>query len=265
MASHKTNELELKLDRQETKSSTLANKLKLPKMSEKTKVEMNDTVKEWTRVSKIHGVDRLVISHSLLLKLVWLFFLIALTAIALYLVSKTIMEYTRYEVKSRIREVYKQDMEFPTVTLCNSNPLATPDAIEYIRSKLNSKYNVTVENYQDYYANVKSGVISSTEIDYLFYEMSNPRFNKTLLQSFGYPFLSCTYSSHDCVMDEDIFWQFDLENGYCFKFNPATYSNGTKREISKIYMPYDGLHIVMFLGNPSDDMKYLNDVESKVI
>ena len=252
-----SNKIELEL-REEIKRPTF-------RVQETTKVEFNDTVKEWTIKSKIHGLDRLIISHNLILKVIWFFFLVALTGVAVYLVSKTLLEYLRFEVKSRIREVYEQQVQFPTVAICNSNPFATPVAIDYIRQYLENKFNVSVKNYDDLNKLMNKSVIPTDEVNYLYYLISNPNFNQTLLKSFGYDLLSCQFNSNDCVMNEDIFWYFNSLDGYCFKFNPATYNNGSNRAIYHTSVPYSGLTIELFVGNPNDEKNYLYNYYSKVI
>ena len=245
-----------------------SNKIEVELKEESTKIKNNqelyDTIKEWTIKSKIHGLDRVLISQNIILKAIWLFFLVALTGVAIFLVSKTILEYLRFEVKSRIREVYEQQVRFPTVAICNSNPFATPAAINYIRQYLENKFNVTVKNYDDLSELVNKNVIPNDEVNYLYYLISNPNFNQTLLRSFGYDLLSCKYIGSDCVMNEDLFWYFNSLDGYCFKFNPAIYNNGTKRAIYNISVPYSGLIIEMFVGSPNNDKNYLYNYYSKV-
>ena len=69
-------------------------------------------------------------SNVLCMKLVWICVVLASATSCLYLIVKTIEDYTRYEVTTQIRVLTAQEATFPTITICNYNPFTTPYADE---------------------------------------------------------------------------------------------------------------------------------------
>ena len=206
--------------------------------------------------SKIHGIDRFVLVSSRLLKTIWLFFFLVLTSIAIYLVINSLAQYYKYEVKTCIREVFQSNIQFPTVTVCNVNPMVTPAAKTYIQNKLKSKFNVLVSDYQELTSYIKSGLIPENELSYLLYSLNKDSIDKNTKRSFGYEPLECSYLGTPCSFDHDLDWYFDSDFGNCFKFNPSQFKNGTRREVYQIGMPFSGLEMTMFLGVPDDRKAY---------
>lgn len=94
--------------------------------------EFRQLLKEWLRVSKTHGLDRIVISRNLFWQIIWLVGVLASASGCFYLISSIISTYLQYEVKTHIREVYVDKVPFPTVSICNYNQMVTPEANDYI-------------------------------------------------------------------------------------------------------------------------------------
>jgi hypothetical protein len=234
----------------------------------KTLENLNILLKEWARISKTHGFDRLVISRTLLLKLVWLISLLVSICLCSFLISKSVAEYFQYEVKTKLREVYADTVPFPSVTICNANIFVTPEAKQFIRDHFKNKFNISISNYADLYEkiNMNGSKIPSDEISYLMYTTYNPNFNESLKKSFGYPFyIYCSYIGSECKMGEDVVWYYDLPYGNCFKFNPRNYENGSRREIYNSYIQEVGLFFMMFTGvsDYDNDSNYLYEPSTK--
>jgi hypothetical protein len=221
--------------------------------------EFSELLKDWLRFSKTHGLDRLVLTKKPLLRLIWLLSLIASFGLCSFLIARIVTDYLRFEVKTRIREVYSEQMPFPKISVCNYNPLITPAANTFIREYFKNKYNLTVNKYADLY-NKSIKFDPASELSYIAYLINEPGFNVTLRDSFGYNFLvQCTYNSKLCDPDSVIKY-FDNTRGNCILINPKRMENGSERELFQAYMESSTIALVMFSGPAeSESTVFLND------
>lgn len=225
--------------------------------SESSHSTFTELLSEWLRTSKTHGLDRLVISRSSILKMVWIVSLTASIGICSFLISRIVLDYLRFEVKSRIREVYVSEVDFPKVSVCNYNPLVTKEANDYIKNYFERNFNKSVSKFPDFYLNYQTPELFY-ELGYLFYQTLDPEFNKTLKKSFGYNYLDCKYYGVDCTPD----YRLIYENVYgnCVLINSRTYANGSARESRyKAYLQDYGMDVLMFLGPSETESSYLFD------
>jgi hypothetical protein len=230
-----------------------------PSKNENLKKELHNKLKEWLKMTKAHGPDRLVVSGNTTLTLVWLSCLIISTGLCSYLISKSVMDFFKHEVKTRIEEVYAEEVPFPQVSICNNNPLVTQAANDHIKAFILNNYNVSVSNYSDLLAAQDSINISvDFLLNYIQYMTNDPDVNTTVKQSFG-SLLSviCSFNNNQCDFDKDMIGYFDPVYGNCFNFNPARTFNGTKRKIYTAYRPNLGLSAAFFLGPPDDTFNYM--------
>ena len=93
-------------------------------------------------VTTIHGIQNIIRTTSLLIKLLWILFSIFSTATCAYFISLSILNFFAYNAVTTINTVYETQSQFPTVSLCSvNNPFMN---IEILQFKFN------LENYSDY-------------------------------------------------------------------------------------------------------------------
>ena len=230
------------------------------KNSEKKDSIYKDLFKDWLRFSKTHGFDRLVISKNLPLKIIWTISLFGSFGLCSFLITRIVIDYLHYEVKTRLREVYTQQVPFPQVSICTSNPLSTPAANDYIREYFKTNYNLSgISKYADFYQYYNSPDLLN-EYLYAAYLVNDPGFNSSLRRSFGYDFLMyCMYYGIDCTNDGSIINTYDPAYGNCVLINSNKYSNGSDREIYQANLQDQGLVLYMFTGPPENETNYLYD------
>jgi hypothetical protein len=226
--------------------------------SDKIKKELWKKLKDWLRMTKAHGPDRLIVSSNNTLRLIWLVFLIISTSLCSYLITISVTEFLKFEVKTRIKEVRITQVPFPQVSICNSNPLVTPAANDYIKDFILKNYNESVSNYSDLLVKQIENNDLIDVMSYSQYMTNDPDLNDSIKQSFGYSLkFGCLFNNIDCVIGKDVVWFFDPTYGNCYKFNPTKSANGTKREIYNSYRPNLGFVITYFLGIPDSTLSYM--------
>ena len=86
----------------------------------KQKLEkISQAAKEVLVNSTSHGIPNIIRSENLIIKLVWLLFLLASTGLCSFLVAQSIFNYYNYDVNTKTRIIYERQVPFPTITICN--------------------------------------------------------------------------------------------------------------------------------------------------
>lgn len=220
-------------------------------MEKNTRKEIVELMKKSSLISKTHGLDRLVLSRNITMRVIWIACLLISTGVCSYLISQSILQYFDYEVDSRIREVHLEEIPFPEVLICNVNPLVTPTANKFIQDYFLENFNIIISKYSDLFNSILEGFIPPDELDYILYTTYNPQFNISLKKSFGYwnYHIECNFLGLNCQTE----WYYDPSYGNCLRVN----------SIKNVYQPNSGLSIVMFTGVPDEAETYLYESETK--
>ena len=84
------------------------------------------------------GVPNIIRSERRLVKFMWAVILILCSGVCIFLIIGSIREYQNYEVISTSRILQEEYSIFPTLTICNNNPLSTDYSVQLIKqAKLN--------------------------------------------------------------------------------------------------------------------------------
>lgn len=133
-------------------------------------------------------LNKISTSKYLIIKLIWFMCLIILILICTVLIANAINKYYKYEVSSKIRDIYPQRLAFPVITICNNNPMVTPEANEFIRKYYYNEYNVDISTSDEFFDLLNNGTIND-ENSFIEYMVNDPNFNATLRESFGYNYI----------------------------------------------------------------------------
>ena len=60
-------------------------------------------------------------SKRLLIKIIWIIFLIGFFLASIYYVTLNILDYLQYDTVTSIYEIYEPEFEFPTISFCSIN------------------------------------------------------------------------------------------------------------------------------------------------
>lgn len=132
---------------------------------------------------------------------------------------RNIQQYLGWGVSSQILVVSMPTITFPVLSLCNVNPLITPTGNNYLRNYYNSRYNLNLTSYSDYYEAVKKGTIPE-ENDWILYQTYAANFSQEIKKSFGFDaptmFSNCQFNGLDCDVNE-FEWFYHPKYGNCYR------------------------------------------------
>jgi hypothetical protein len=151
-----------------------------------------NSLKHVLESSTAHGFPNIVRNESKLLKIMWIVFLLASMGSCIYFVILSLKNYFQYEVVTKTRVINDVPSPFPTVTVCNINPIFTEYAYKFA-DKLLVDNNVTLETATDKYEDLRYFISSS---------MNNPSISTEEKMKFGLPFnetiIDCSFNREEC-------------------------------------------------------------------
>ena len=68
-----------------------------------------------------HAIPNILRTEFLFLKLIWLIFFVIAACYSAYLIREAMVSYLAFEVVNTIEVKKLEEIEFPTVTICNTN------------------------------------------------------------------------------------------------------------------------------------------------
>ena len=173
---------------------------------------IKEVLLKFGKKSSKHGIPNIIQAKSLWLKAMWTFFFILATSCSSYLVIKSISNYLDNEVVTKIKVLWQQPAEFPTVIVCNLNRLATIND-----KKISDKFYEMFQN------------LSSFKKQYYFafwtYNLSQ-KTNHSQGLKLKELITECLFGGIECNYDNDFVDVYDYSYGKCFKFNSGTNSSG---------------------------------------
>ena len=160
-------------------------------------------LKHELRVIKIDAVASIMTeTERICLRLFWLAMLLVSASVCLMLAVKSIEEFARYEVTTKMRMITDQEAIFPVITICSLNPFTTPYADELF---------------------AEAGVVNSLSnmwlLDKYAQETTGQRLGETQrMSNFADLMVSCSMSLKDCSVN-DFQPMIHPVYGNCYRFN----------------------------------------------
>ena len=144
------------------------------------------------------------------------------------MITKTISGYLEYELKSQIRQVPQKSLKLPSIQICNTNNLATPEGKAYLNEFYFKNFGYNFTSFVDVFR-TNSTLLEFTFLAY--YQTFLPDFNQTRRKSFGYSLddfmIACEFDSKPC--NRSWFeWNYNSLFGNCFLFNSGFLNGGLK-------------------------------------
>ena len=239
-----------------------------PKMNieSKTRIKLVLALKAAKEVlvnSTSHGIPNIVKSDRLIIKLVWLVFLLASTSLCSYLVAQSVFSYFNYDVNTKTRIIYERQVPFPTITICNKQRYTTEYAFNFLKdvikeNNLSDVLNETVRNSLFGYTLLDSLSLIKDKAKLKIKQLGLTYSNETKNFDFSnaYNLIECKLNGYPFICI-DSYWYYNKDYGNCLVLNSGFNSSGYPIDITSINFAgkSNGLSITMFLGCV-DELKY---------
>ena len=207
--------------------------------------------------STIHAIPNIFRTKRNILKLIWTVAFLAFFGFFLFQTYTSVCDYLSHEVVTKITINYQTQIEFPAITICNSNPLTTDYSYDVVNQflikndlliKMNSSYFPN-----KYFINEKNNISYDLSLKLLlmkYYTLTNI-FNNTNRTNFGQTIdqmlISCKISLEPCFSkDFDRF--FHPYFGNCFKYSAKKYISRPGK--------MNALSIELFSGEVDDILSF---------
>ena len=260
----------------ETKNSTLNLTTSMVPIDETENVDAKDRVKrkfvEWSLSSTSHGYPNIFRTKNNFLRVMWAVVFVGGLITSIFFVMESIEGYLKFEVTTNIRRLNLDSIDFPAISICNTNPFVTDSGVAFLLDYFRRTYGENISSINDA---VKVSPDVLTELEMLRLQAASPSFNKTLRDSFGYSpehmFFNCRFNSEKCDFSEFYryitYLSFALSNiylnkqiykryydpmyGNCYRINAGFNTSYDRVEVKKINQyAKDGLEMALFAGLP---------------
>jgi hypothetical protein len=196
----------------------LLKKLQTMKTNEKKIVpELKDYFTEWSKGTTVHGYPNIFRTNNTSTKTLWIVLLLLSTILCSFMIIESIMDYLSFDVVTQIRVIAETPAEFPTITICNSNPFNT-----------NASYDLMTGIYLNK---------TDQNLNLFYNQAKNPSFgdeNRHLLSAnISDMIVYCEFSYEKCNYAD--FSRFYMTNyGNCYRFNSGFNLSDHKVPIKKM-------------------------------
>ncbi|CAF0892610.1 unnamed protein product [Brachionus calyciflorus] len=113
----------------------------------KKRKEIYELITQWALSTTAHGYRNIVNAEKILLKLIWIVFLITSITYCIYQVVLTIIGFCKFNVVTNTKVVYEEPTNFPSIVICNLNAydgiIARADMDDILSEK-----NISQKNYE---------------------------------------------------------------------------------------------------------------------
>lgn len=208
--------------------------------------------------SSIHGLSNIFISKRPFNRLLWLMFFIIFVLLAILFVKTAFTEYYKYEVNTELKIRQKNEIEFPTITVCNLElcGFINYDFAAYLKKHKQdeeTRSGINIDNIiEDEYKrqNIKTNLFSAKEIFLRKYDPSN--LEKVLSDTtdfFNNMLVNCIFNQQNCTYEDFEFYRMG-EFSKCYKFNSGLNIHKQNVSIRKVsrFGKQNGLRIELNLG-----------------
>ena len=217
-------------------------------MSTKKDIPDDHPVKAFLETTSVKGVPRMMKSHFLLSRILWGIGVLLGATIAVYLLTKLSTLYLSHKVTLSIAERLVASNDFPSLTLCNLNPIAnTNQEVQF----------VSVEESLEKYRRYIKGLSTSNKVEkYVLDEVTDPYvlfvnfFHGEQAEQYAEHFIvTCQWHTTSSTTEEDCLSSkklqlYEAQYGYCFTFEPPQ-NTGRMLGFSAILYIDDSIEMAM--------------------
>ena len=185
--------------------------------------------------SSIHAIPNIIRNKYILIKIIWLICFIVSFSGCTWFMIKSINDYLKYDVVTRIRVKYVNEIKFPVIGICN---------LKILNKKLDNEL-MMIKRYPYKLNKLKLMQIRSYATS-LYYE------NKSATYFDPDDFIiDCYFGYVNCDKTNDFQIYYDFKYGICLKFNSGKNLYNQIVEKKTIYSTSgsNGLELELFIGD----------------
>ena len=176
----------------------------------------------------------------------WSLIFCTLSAFTFYILWTSVTDFYAYETVSKIEVINEDNSDFPTVTICDSNPFSTEYAEKLLLNYSTEIYGEDIRTHgfsKDFHKKI-SELANLAKL-----RVTSPIYNnKTALGFSLEQIIYATFDKKEISLSElDFRWIFLHDYGNCLQFNSGFYYNDSRKSIKKtnIQGPSHGLQLVI--------------------
>lgn len=203
--------------------------------------------KESALNSTSHSIPKIIRTEIIIIKILWFILTLIGVGASAYVIVKAIMDFCKRDVVTKVRIIHEDFPLFPTVTICNLNPIVTKSGINIINSEMqfdNKTYEEILdeENSEVYYYYL--AILNNIATNW-----TNDR-KKELGYSYNDMIIKCDFMRYRTCEEKDFDWYYSPKYGNCYRFNSGYYNNKTEKELIVSTSPGSdyGLSLNLFVG-----------------
>ena len=210
------------------------------KKSEKQE-KLEENLRENLKNMKVDGLPNIFRTNLLPFQIMWIVILLFSFSFCVYLLTISFLDYFKFQVTTNFRLLSELKSTFPTVTICNMNPLNSDYAVSLmVEANLSASYDAdephnTMLALEEWHKRTTGEYFSAAE--------------RKRMSSFT--IVSCTYADKAC--DSDSFtYLFHPYFLACYQFNSGFDANGTSTELkqSNVDGTSNALVLELYAGLP---------------
>jgi hypothetical protein len=216
---------------------------------------MGSIIEKASLNSTCHSIPKIVRTKNPVIKIIWIGATIVSFSLCVLLIYEAIKDFLEYHTVTKMRIIHEQTPYFPTITICNKDPLVTKKSLQHLNEyMLKNGINDYLAPFNDLSDNgTATDTINEHYVDFLktIYVSNDDKLKKSMGFTFDDFILKCLFNGVRCnSLDFD--WLYDVNYGNCFQFN-----TGFDRQISTINTQdkKKGLFLKVFIGFNEEKVK----------
>ena len=209
----------------------------------------------WSKSLTAHGLPNIFRAKRRSIKILWSIFLMFSVAYCIYNIYSEISGYFHREYTTHLETVVETPTPYPTISICNVNPLITKQGEILVKKLFREEYGINLQNH----SLTPNDLIEKLEFINLKarlhaflpeYGDENRKLLGNLLED---TLIECFYNHHSCS-HKDFDWYYSLNYGNCYQFNSGFNATGHAANIRQSYKPgaENGLSLMFFLGESNN-------------
>lgn len=227
------------------------------KTNETKSAKIKEKFVELSSSSTSHGYPNMFRTKYWSVRVMWLIFFLAATGFCAFMIYRSLNDYLSFDVVTEIRGFSEIPTDYPTITLCNLNPMISKASYKLITKYLKKNITLDLSLNAKNLTNSVTDTISKSYEDLLsakvrsLNDAMNPTYGDANKKLLGVPLgqfmLYCKYNGKLCN-ESDFSWIYSYEYGNCYQFNSGKDSNMLDAEIKKSYVTgnRNGLYLELY-------------------